>query len=84
MRKYFDGSGLAASIPLDLMTINAERDLVAPRILEHLRPGKPISEGRKLFFDRRQDYYEARGGMQTESPPVNNCSRWAWKGLPKK
>jgi len=44
-----------------LMGIDAERDVVAPRILENLRPGKSISEGRKLFFDMRQDYYEARG-----------------------
>jgi aldehyde:ferredoxin oxidoreductase len=44
-----------------LMGVNAERDVVAPRILENLRPGKPISEGRKLFFDMRRDYYQARG-----------------------
>jgi aldehyde:ferredoxin oxidoreductase len=53
-----------------LMGVNAERDVVAPRILENLRPGKPISEGRKLFFDMRQDYYEARG--------------WDENGIPKK
>ena len=53
-----------------LMGVNAERDVVAPRILENLRPGKPIREGRKLFFDMRQDYYEARG--------------WDANGIPKR
>ncbi len=43
-----------------LMGVNAERDVVAPRILENLRPGRPISEGRKLFFDMRKEYYQAR------------------------
>jgi len=43
---------------------------VAPRILENLRPGKPIREGRKLFFDMRKDYYEARG--------------WDENGIPKR
>jgi aldehyde:ferredoxin oxidoreductase len=53
-----------------LMGVNEERDVVAPRILENLRPGKPISEGRKLFFDMRRDYYQARG--------------WDANGIPKK
>ena len=44
-----------------LMGVNAEKDVVAPRILENLRPGKPISEGQVLFFNMRKDYYEARG-----------------------
>jgi aldehyde:ferredoxin oxidoreductase len=44
-----------------LMGVNAERDVVAPRILENLRPGKPIGEGEKLFFDMRKEYYETRG-----------------------
>jgi aldehyde:ferredoxin oxidoreductase len=44
-----------------LMGVNAERDMVAPRILENLRPGKPINEGRKLFLDMRKEYYETRG-----------------------
>jgi aldehyde:ferredoxin oxidoreductase len=44
-----------------LMGVNAEKDVVAPRILENLRPGKPISEGQELFFNMRKDYYEARG-----------------------
>jgi aldehyde:ferredoxin oxidoreductase len=44
-----------------LMGVDAERDVVAPRILENLRPGKPVSEGRKLFFDMRKEYYQARG-----------------------
>ena len=51
-----------------LMGVNAERDVVAPRILENLRPGKPISEGRKLFFDMRKEYYEARGWDENGIP----------------
>jgi aldehyde:ferredoxin oxidoreductase len=44
-----------------LMGVTAERDVVAPRILENLRPGKPIVEGEKLFFDMRKEYYTTRG-----------------------
>jgi aldehyde:ferredoxin oxidoreductase len=44
-----------------LMGVNAHRDVVAPRILENLRPGKPLAEGERLFFDMRKDYYEERG-----------------------
>jgi len=44
-----------------LLGLNADRDVVAPRILENLRPGKQIAEGRKLFFDMRKEYYEVRG-----------------------
>jgi aldehyde:ferredoxin oxidoreductase len=43
------------------MGVNADKDVVAPRILENLRPGKPISEGRELFFNMRKEYYETRG-----------------------
>jgi aldehyde:ferredoxin oxidoreductase len=53
-----------------LMGISAETDKVAPRILEILRPGKPIAEGEKLFFDMRKEYYEVRG--------------WDEKGIPKR
>jgi aldehyde:ferredoxin oxidoreductase len=53
-----------------LMGINAEKDITAPRILEVLCPGKPISEGEKLFFDMRQDYYDTRG--------------WDENGIPKR
>ena len=53
-----------------LMGVNAEQDIVAPRILENLRPGKPIGEGEKLFFDMRKDYYETRG--------------WDANGIPRK
>jgi aldehyde:ferredoxin oxidoreductase len=35
-----------------------------------LRPGKPIAEGEKLFFDMRKEYYEFRG--------------WDEGGIPKK
>jgi aldehyde:ferredoxin oxidoreductase len=51
-----------------LLGVNAERDVVAPRILENLRPGKPIRQGRKLFFDMRKDYYEARGWNENGIP----------------
>jgi aldehyde:ferredoxin oxidoreductase len=51
-----------------LMGVNAERDVVPPRILENLRPGKPISEGSKLFFGMRKDYYEARGWDENGIP----------------
>jgi len=44
-----------------LMGISAENDTVAPRILEILRPGKPISEGEKLFLEMRREYYAFRG-----------------------
>jgi aldehyde:ferredoxin oxidoreductase len=44
-----------------LMGVNAEKDVVAPRILQTLRPGRPIEEGEKLFFDMRRDFYRARG-----------------------
>jgi len=55
------------------MGVDAERRCGGARILENLRPGKPISEGRKLFFDMREEYYQARGWMKTESPPGKNC-----------
>jgi aldehyde:ferredoxin oxidoreductase len=48
--------------------ISAEQDIVAPRILELLRPGKPITEGEKLFLHMRGEYYEFRG--------------WDEKGIP--
>ena len=53
-----------------LMGISSDKDTVAPRILEILRPGKSINEGEKLFFDMRREYYEFRG--------------WDEKGIPKK
>jgi aldehyde:ferredoxin oxidoreductase len=51
-----------------LMGVNAERDVVAPRILENLRPGKPVSEGSKVFFHMRKEYYEARGWNENGIP----------------
>lgn len=51
-----------------LLGVNAERDVVAPRILENLRPGKPIGEGRKLFFEMRREYYETRGWDENGIP----------------
>ena len=53
-----------------LTGISSERDTMPQRILEILRPGKPISEGEKLFLDMRRDYYEFRG--------------WDEKGIPKR
>ena len=53
-----------------LTGISSERDTIPQRILEILRPGKPISEGEKLFLDMRRDYYEFRG--------------WDEKGIPKR
>jgi aldehyde:ferredoxin oxidoreductase len=51
-----------------LLGVNAERDVVPPRILENLRPGKPVSEGSKLFFHMRKEYYEARGWNENGIP----------------
>jgi aldehyde:ferredoxin oxidoreductase len=53
-----------------LMGISAERDTMAPRILENLRPGKPPNAGEKLFLEMRREYYEFRG--------------WDEKGIPKR
>jgi len=53
-----------------LTGISSDRDTMPQRILEILRPGKPISEGEKLFLDMRRDYYEFRG--------------WDEKGIPKR
>jgi aldehyde:ferredoxin oxidoreductase len=52
-----------------LMGVSADRDTMPQRILEILRPGRPVSEGEKLFVDMRRDYYEFRG--------------WDEKGIPK-
>ena len=53
-----------------LMGVSSGRDTMPRRILEILRPGKPISEGEKLFLDMRREYYEFRG--------------WDEKGIPKR
>lgn len=53
-----------------LMGVSSEKDTLPPRILEILRPGKPISEGEKLFKDMRREYYQFRG--------------WDEKGIPKR
>jgi len=52
-----------------LMGVTSERDTMPPRILEILRPGKPIAEGENLFLNMRREYYEFRG--------------WDEKGIPK-
>ncbi|MFH1756892.1 MAG: aldehyde ferredoxin oxidoreductase family protein [Pseudomonadota bacterium] len=52
-----------------LMGVTSERDTLPTRILEILRPGKPIAEGERLFREMRREYYEFRG--------------WDEKGIPK-
>jgi aldehyde:ferredoxin oxidoreductase len=52
------------------MGISSKDDVVTERIYELLRPGKPIEEGKKLFFEMRKDYYQAR--------------EWDENGIPKK
>jgi aldehyde:ferredoxin oxidoreductase len=52
------------------MGISSKDDMVTERVFGLLRPGKSIDEGRKLFYDMRKDYYEAR--------------EWDEKGIPKK
>jgi aldehyde:ferredoxin oxidoreductase len=52
-----------------LMGISSRHDIVPARILEILRPGKPITEGEELFLAMRREYYEFRG--------------WDERGIPK-
>jgi len=44
-----------------LSGISEEQDTMPRRILDILRPGKPFSEGEKLFLNMRKEYYEFRG-----------------------
>jgi aldehyde:ferredoxin oxidoreductase len=44
-----------------LMGASAATDTVAPRILEILRPGKPVTKGEQLFLKMREEYYRSRG-----------------------
>jgi aldehyde:ferredoxin oxidoreductase len=52
------------------MGISSKDDVVTERVYELLRPGRPVEEGKKLFFDMRKEYYEAR--------------EWDENGIPKK
>ena len=52
------------------MGISSKDDVVTERIYELLRPGRPVEEGKKLFFDMRKEYYEVR--------------EWDESGIPKK
>ena len=52
------------------MGISSKDDVMTERIYGLLRPGRPAEEGKKLFFDMRKEYYEARG--------------WDENGIPKK
>jgi aldehyde:ferredoxin oxidoreductase len=52
------------------MGISSKDDVVTERVYELLRPGKPVEEGKKLFFDMRKEYYEVR--------------EWDENGIPKK
>jgi aldehyde:ferredoxin oxidoreductase len=67
-----------------LLGVNAERDVVPPRILENLRPGKPISEGSKLFFDMRKEYYEARGWDENGIPTREKLLSLGLEGVVEK
>jgi aldehyde:ferredoxin oxidoreductase len=53
-----------------LLGVSSEQETVAPRIMEILRPGKPVAEGEKLFLGMRREYYEFRG--------------WDEKGIPRR
>jgi aldehyde:ferredoxin oxidoreductase len=53
-----------------LLGVSSDRDALPQRILEILRPGKPVSEGEKLFLNMRREYYEFRG--------------WDEKGIPRR
>ena len=50
------------------MGISSMDDVVTERIYELLRPGRPAEEGKKLFFDMREEYYEARGWDENGIP----------------
>jgi aldehyde:ferredoxin oxidoreductase len=52
------------------MGISSKNDVLTERIYGLLRPGKPAEKGKKLFFDMRKEYYEAR--------------EWDENGIPKK
>lgn len=53
-----------------LLGIDHKADIVAPRILQNLRPNEPLAAGEKLFLDMRQEYYAFRG--------------WDEKGIPRR
>lgn len=53
-----------------LLGIDHKADIVAPRILQNLRPDEPLAKGEKLFLDMRREYYAFRG--------------WDEKGIPRR
>jgi aldehyde:ferredoxin oxidoreductase len=52
------------------MGISGKDDVLTERIYGLLRPGKPPAEGKKVFFEMRREYYQARD--------------WNENGIPKK
>jgi aldehyde:ferredoxin oxidoreductase len=53
-----------------MLGISEKDDVLPARIYGLLRPGKPVEEGKELFFQMRRDYYAQRG--------------WSDQGIPKK
>jgi len=53
-----------------LLGVDHREDMVAPRILQNLRPQEPLAAGEKLFRDMRREYYAFRG--------------WDEKGIPRR
>src|SRR5512135_3561836 len=43
-----------------------------------------LPRGGSFFWTCAKTTTKRAAGMKTESPPGKNCSRWAWKTLPKK
>jgi aldehyde:ferredoxin oxidoreductase len=52
------------------MGLSGKEDVLPERIYGLLRPGKPVEEGEKVFFEMRKEYYEAR--------------QWDENGIPRK
>jgi aldehyde:ferredoxin oxidoreductase len=50
------------------MGISAKDDVLPERIYGLLRPGKPVEEGEKVFFEMRKEYYEAREWKENGIP----------------
>ena len=53
-----------------MLGISEKDDVLPARIYGLLRPGRPVEEGKELFFQMRRDYYAQRG--------------WNDQGIPKK
>jgi hypothetical protein len=65
-----------------MMGISAEKDIVPPRILEILPPGKPIAEGEKLSSICAENITNFGAGMEKESPRGKSSFPWDWKKQP--